>query len=42
MKVYNYFKNMVEESMSQEFRMKKMEKTRNYFVKEIEQNQLMR
>ena len=40
MKIYNYFKNMVEENISQEFRLKNDE-TKNYFLKEIEQNHLM-
>ena len=32
---------MVEENISQEFRLKNIDKTRNYFFKEIEQNTLM-
>ena len=32
---------MVEENISQEFRLKNIDKTRNYFLKEIEQNELM-
>ena len=32
---------MVEEKMSQEFRLKNIVETRNYFVGEIEQNQSM-
>ena len=32
---------MVAENISQEFRLKNIEEIRNYFVKEIEQNQLM-
>ena len=32
---------MVEESISQEFRLKNVDKTRNYFLEEIEQNELM-
>ena len=32
---------MVEENTNQEFRLKNMDKTRNYFVKEIEQNELI-
>ena len=32
---------MVEENISQEFRLKKINETRNYFLEEIEQNQLM-
>ena len=33
---------MAEESISQEFRFKNIDETRNYFVKEIKQNELMR
>ena len=33
---------MVEENISQEFRLKNIDETRNYFLKEIEQNKLMR
>ena len=32
---------MVEENLSQEFRLKNIEQTRNYFIKEIDQNELM-
>ena len=32
---------MVEENMNQEFRQKSKEQTRNYFVKGIEENELM-
>ena len=32
---------MVEENMSQKFRFKNLEETRNYFLEEIEQNELM-
>ena len=41
MKICNYFKNMVEENISQEFRLKSINETRNYFLEEIEQNELM-
>ena len=34
--MYNYLKNM-----SQEFRLKNMDETRNYFLEEIKQNELM-
>ena len=34
--MYNYFKNI-----SQEFRLKKINETRNYFLKEIDQNELI-
>ena len=32
---------MVEENISQEFRLKNIDETRNYFHEEIEQNELM-
>ena len=41
MKIYNYFRNMVEEKISQEFRLKKIIEQRNYFLAEIEQSELM-
>ena len=41
LKIQNYFKNMVKESISQEFRLKSIDETRNYFREEIEQNELM-
>ena len=37
----NYLKSMVEENISKEFRLKNIDKTRNYFLEEIEQNELM-
>ena len=36
LKIYTYFKNV-----SQGFRLKNINKTRNYYVEEIEQNELM-
>ena len=42
MKIHNKFKNMVEENISQEFRLKTIDETRNYFLEEINQNELMR
>ena len=41
MKIYNYFKNMVEENISQEFRLKNIDETRNYLIEEINQNESM-
>ena len=41
MKIYNYFKNIVEENKSQEFRLKNIDEARNYFFKELKQNELM-
>ena len=38
LKIYNYFKNIVEENISQELRLKNIDETRNYFLKEIDQN----
>ena len=32
---------MIEENISQKFRLKNVEETRNYFFEEIEQNELM-
>ena len=32
---------MVEENISQEFRLKNIDQTRNYFLEEIKQNELM-
>ena len=32
---------MVEENISQKFRLKNIDETRNYFLEEIEQNELM-
>ena len=32
---------MKEKNISQEFRLKNIDKTRNYFLEEIEQNELM-
>ena len=40
-KLYNYFKNMTEANISQEFRLKNIDETRNYFLEEIKQNELM-
>ena len=39
--MYKYLKYMVEEKISQEFRLKNIDETRNYFPEEIEQNELM-
>ena len=41
MKFYNYFKNMFEENLSQEFRLKNIDKTRNYLIEEISRNELI-
>ena len=41
-KIYNYFKNIVEENMSQECILKNMGKMRTYFLEEIQKNELMR
>ena len=39
--MYNYLKNIIEERTSKEFRFKHIAQTRNYFVEEIKQNELM-
>ena len=41
MKIYNYYRNVVAKSVSQEFRLKNIDETRLYVVEEIEQNELM-
>ena len=40
MKIYNYFKNTAEETISQEFRLKNIDETRNYLTEEIIRNEL--
>ena len=37
----NYFKNMAEENINQELRLKDIDETKNYFIEEIKQNELM-
>ena len=37
----NYFQNMIEENISQEFWLKNIDETGNYFLEEIKQNELM-
>ena len=41
MKICNYFENIVGENISQEFRLKDVDETRNCFLKEMEQNELI-
>ena len=41
MKIYNCFKNNVEENISQEFRLKYIDETRNYLIEEMNCNELM-
>ena len=43
MKIYKYFKTMAEEKISQgfRFRLRNTDETRNYFLEEIKQNELM-
>ena len=41
LKIYDYFENMVEENISQDFRLRNIDQTRNYFLEEIEQNELI-
>ena len=42
MKIYNYVKNMAEENISQEFRLRNIDGTRSYLIEEINRNELMR
>ena len=39
--IYNYFKNMAEENISQEFRLKNIDETRNYLTEEISRNEVI-
>ena len=41
MKIYSYFKNNAEENISLKFRSKNVDETRNYFIKETKQKELM-
>ena len=41
MKIYNYFKNIAEENISQEFRLKNIDEARNCLIEEINRNELM-
>ena len=41
LKIYNYFKNTIEENISQEFRLKNIGGTVNYLLEEIKQNEFM-
>ena len=41
-KIYNWFKNIAEENMSQERIPKNMSKMRTHFLEEIQKNRLMR
>ena len=41
LKIYDHFKNMAEENISQELRPKQIDKTRNYFIEEMKQNELI-
>ena len=41
MKVYNYFKNKVEKSLSQEFRLRYIDERRNYLIEEMNRNEMM-
>ena len=41
MKIYNYFKNMAEENISQEFSLKKIDETKSYLIEELNRNELM-
>ena len=41
LKIYHYFKNMAEKNVRQEFRLKNISETINYFLEEIKQSELM-
>ena len=41
MKICNYFINMTEEDINKEFTLKKIKEINNYFIKEIDQNELL-
>ena len=41
LKIYDHCKNMAEENISQELRLKQIDKTRNYFIEEMKQNELI-
>ena len=41
LKIYDYFKNIVEEDISQEFRLKNKDETKNYLIEEMNRNELM-
>ena len=41
MKIYNYLKNIAEENVSQEFRLKNIDETRKYLIEETHPNELM-
>ena len=39
--MYNDFRNMAKENISQEFRLKDIDEARNYLIEEINRNELM-
>ena len=41
MKIYKDFKNMIKENITQEFRLKNIDKTRNCLLEKIKQNELI-
>ena len=41
MKIYNYFENIAEENISQEFRLKNTDETINYLIEERDWNELI-
>ena len=41
MKIYSYFTNIPEKNISQEFKLKNIDETRNYLIEEINRNELM-
>ena len=41
LKIYDHFKNLAEENISQQLRLKQIDNTRNYFFEEMKQNELI-
>ena len=41
LKIYDHFKNLAEENISQQLRLKQIDNTRNYFIEEMKQNELI-
>ena len=41
LKVYNYFRTIVEKNINHEFKLENIDETKNYFLQEIKQNDMM-
>ena len=41
LKIYNHFQNIAKEKITHEFRLKEIDETKNSFIKEIKQNELL-